>query len=80
MKREVLKIIEAWKVIEAKHTCFDYSKFEATGAEHMYFDDVSLAGTKITNANLSKLEIDGAQMGGNMNVNNALYYIKIRSG
>nr|WP_233711496.1 pentapeptide repeat-containing protein [Lederbergia citrisecunda] len=30
----------------------------------MTLEDVSLVGTKITNANLSKLEINGAQMGG----------------
>lgn len=64
MNQEHLEIKDSWKVINAKYACFDYSKFVATGAEHMTFDDVSLVGTKITNANLSKLEINGAQMGG----------------
>lgn len=64
MEQEHLEIRDTWKVIHAKHACFDYSKFVATGAEHMIFEDVSLVGTKITNANLSNLEIDGAQMGG----------------
>jgi uncharacterized protein YjbI with pentapeptide repeats len=64
MKKEDLEIVDAWKVINARHACFDYSRFVATGAENMYFENVSLAGTKITDANLSKLEIDGAQMGG----------------
>lgn len=64
MNKEHLEIKDAWKVIDAKHACFDYSKFVATGAEHMTFEDVSLVGTKITNANLSNLEINGAQMGG----------------
>lgn len=64
MNQEPLDIVNAWKVINAKHACLDYSTFVATGAEHMTFEDVSLVGTKITNANLSKLEIDGAQMGG----------------
>lgn len=64
MNQEHIEIKDAWKVINAKHACFDYSKFVATGAEHMTFEDVSLVGTRITNANLSNLEIDGAQMGG----------------
>lgn len=64
MEREQLVITDAWKVIDAKRACFDGSRFVATGAERMYWEDVSLAGTKITNANLSRLEIDGVQMGG----------------
>lgn len=64
MIQEHMDIKDTWKVINAKHACFDYSKFVATGAEHMYFEDVSLVGTKIINANLSNLEIAGAQMGG----------------
>jgi len=64
VERERLEIMNAWKVIEAKHACFDYSKIEASGAEHMQWEDVSLAGTKITNANMSHFEVDGAQMGG----------------
>lgn len=64
MESERLDIVNAWKIIDAKQACFDHSKFIATGAEHMHFEDVSLSGTKITNANLSNLEINGAQMGG----------------
>jgi hypothetical protein len=50
MERERLEIVNVWKVIDAKQACFDYSRFVTTGAEQMYFEDVSLAGTKITNA------------------------------
>lgn len=64
MERQRLEIANEWKEIDAKQACFDHSRFIATGAEHMYFEDVSLAGTKITHANLSNIEIDGAQMGG----------------
>ncbi|MCQ6557419.1 pentapeptide repeat-containing protein [Paenibacillus mendelii] len=64
MECERLEIVEAWKIIEAKHACLDYSKIEASGAEHMHWEDVSLVGTKIMNANMSHFEVDGAQMGG----------------
>lgn len=64
MEKERLEIVNEWKVIDAKKACFDYSRFIASGAEHMHFEDVSLVGTKITNANLSNIEIDGVQMGG----------------
>ncbi|WP_409340837.1 pentapeptide repeat-containing protein [Paenibacillus sp. MBLB4367] len=64
MEQERLEIANVWKVIDAKHACFDHSTFVATGAENLLFEDVSLAKTKITNANLSRLEIDGAQLGG----------------
>lgn len=36
MIQEHMDIKDTWKVINAKHACFDYSKFVATGAEHMY--------------------------------------------
>lgn len=64
MEPERLEIANAWKVIEAKQACFDNSRFECVGAERMVLQNASLAGTKITDANLSDLEIDGAQMGG----------------
>ncbi|WMT43036.1 pentapeptide repeat-containing protein [Paenibacillus sp. D2_2] len=64
MEREKIKIVNTWGLIETEQACLDGSIFIATGAERLYMEDVSLAGTKITNANLSNLEIDGAQLGG----------------
>ncbi|WP_078554092.1 pentapeptide repeat-containing protein [Bacillus alkalicellulosilyticus] len=61
---ERLEIIEATKVLNVKNACLDGSRFECCGLEHMHFENVSLARTKITDANLSDLEIDGAQIGG----------------
>jgi hypothetical protein len=43
---------------------FDYSRLINSGTQYMYFENVALKGMKIVNANLSLLEIDGAQMGG----------------
>ncbi len=40
------------------------SKFLRTCLERMHLQDVTLAGTKISDANLSDLEIEGAQLGG----------------
>lgn len=64
MQKEELVISNSWKVIKARQACFDNSSFTQTGAMNMYFEDVSLVGTKILNANLSNLEIKNAQMGG----------------
>lgn len=64
MQREELEINNSWKRIKANQACFDHSSFVQTGAMNMYFEDVSLVGTKIINANLSNLEIRDAQMGG----------------
>jgi len=38
--------------------------FHMCRLDRLRFDDVSMQGTRITNANLSDLEIDGAQLGG----------------
>lgn len=66
MKREILNTSdkETWKVINAEHTCFEGSRFVHLDAERMYFENVSIAGTKLTNVNMSNIIIDGAQMGG----------------
>ncbi|GIP38546.1 hypothetical protein J31TS4_18260 [Paenibacillus sp. J31TS4] len=64
MQTEVVAIKQATKRIEAKQASIDGSTFECVGASRMTFRDVCLAGTRITDANLSDLEIDGAQLGG----------------
>jgi uncharacterized protein YjbI with pentapeptide repeats len=51
---EVIQISETKKVIKVKRAMIDDSNFE----------DVSAKNLKITNANLSDLEIEGAQLGG----------------
>ena len=50
----VIEITETQKLISVKNACIDNSNF----------DDIQAIGVKITNANLSDLEIEGAQLGG----------------
>jgi uncharacterized protein YjbI with pentapeptide repeats len=54
MQAEEIIIHEAVKVIKANRAMLDNS----------YFDDISFKNVKITNANMSSLEIEGAQLGG----------------
>jgi len=51
---EVLRILETKKVLQVKRAMIDGSSF----------DDISAKNMKICNANLSDLEIEGAQIGG----------------
>jgi|GEM_PF-363979 len=51
---DIIEITEAKKVIKVKTAMIDRSQFE----------DISARNLKITNANLSDLEIEGAQLGG----------------
>lgn len=51
---EKIEIKEDCKVIEARNAMLNGS----------YFNDVAMTGVKIINANLSDLEIEGAQIGG----------------
>ncbi|BAU52785.1 pentapeptide repeat-containing protein [Mucilaginibacter gotjawali] len=51
---DVVTITEAIKVISVKRAMIDHSTFE----------DVSAKNLKITDANLSDMEIEGAQLGG----------------
>lgn len=51
-------------LIKVRDACLDNSTFECTSVKGLYFNDVDLSGTKITNANMSDLEIEGAQLGG----------------
>jgi len=51
-------------LIKVRDACLDNSTFECVSVKRLYFNDVDLSGTKITNANMSDLEIEGAQLGG----------------
>ena len=51
---DLVQIFEAKKTIRVKRAMIDNSNFE----------DISATGMKIMNANLSDLEIEGAQLGG----------------
>ncbi|CAN5424644.1 hypothetical protein BH09BAC6_BH09BAC6_10080 [soil metagenome] len=49
-----LRLFETVKILDVERACLDGSTF----------DDISATGIKIMNANLSDLEIEGAQLGG----------------
>ncbi|HEY2582621.1 MAG TPA: pentapeptide repeat-containing protein [Mucilaginibacter sp.] len=51
---ELMKITETGKVLNVTKACIDNS----------YFNDIRAVSVKIVNANLSDLEIEGAQLGG----------------
>ncbi len=50
--------------IKVKDTCIDNSTFENVSVQNLYFNYVNLSGTKIINANMSNIEIEGAGLGG----------------
>src|SRR5277367_2940091 len=59
-----LEVIETKKILEIKRASIEDSRFEILCMDRSYFRDVSAKNIKITDANLSDLEIDGAQLGG----------------
>ncbi|WP_211745640.1 pentapeptide repeat-containing protein [Paenibacillus sp. Marseille-Q4541] len=61
---EQIELVNTTKILDVKNACLDGSRFICAGLERIYFENVSFAGTIITDANLSNLEIDGAQLGG----------------
>lgn len=61
---ERISIIETTKMIEAKYSHLDGSTFVMLKMSKASFNDVDLRNLKIENANLSDLEIEGAQLGG----------------
>jgi uncharacterized protein YjbI with pentapeptide repeats len=63
-RAEKLTIIETAKVIDAKYSHLDGSTFGMLKMSNASFNDVDLTKLKIINANLSELEIEGAQLGG----------------
>ncbi|RXZ80970.1 pentapeptide repeat-containing protein [Paenibacillaceae bacterium] len=58
------EVIEDVRKLFVRYADISGSQFICNRAEGLYFENVSLAGSKITDANLSDLEIDGAQIGG----------------
>ena len=61
---EKLEITNAKKRLVIEDVCMDGSTFTNVSGKALLWDDVNLTGTKIKNANLSDLEIKGAQLGG----------------
>jgi uncharacterized protein YjbI with pentapeptide repeats len=61
---EKININETTKVIDAKYSHLDGSTFVMLKMSKASFNDVDLSHLKIINANLSDLEIEGAQLGG----------------
>ena len=61
---EQIVISNASKRLDVKNSCIDESSFVCGKLTRLYFEDVDMTGTKITNANLSDLEIENAQLGG----------------
>lgn len=59
-----LSIVNTKKVLDVKHADLDGSQFETVKMCHAQFKQVWMASLKIVDANLSDLEIDGAQIGG----------------
>ena len=62
--KEHLEIIEARKILDVKWSNLDDSKFRELCMNNATIHDVCATGIKITDANLSDLEIEGAQLGG----------------
>ncbi|SFL06202.1 Pentapeptide repeat-containing protein [Paenibacillus sp. 1_12] len=58
------QVINGKTVLKAGNADISGSQFICIKSEKLYFENVTLAGTKITDANLSDLEINGAQIGG----------------
>jgi uncharacterized protein YjbI with pentapeptide repeats len=61
---EPIKVQHARTRLDVSSSCADGSRFFQVMLEKSRFEDVNMAGVKIMNANLSDLEIEGAQLGG----------------
>lgn len=61
---EHLEILEARKILNVKWSNLDDSKFREFCMNNVSIEDVCATGLKIMDANLSDLEIEGAQLGG----------------
>ncbi|SHM58123.1 Pentapeptide repeat-containing protein [Mucilaginibacter sp. OK098] len=61
---EHLEILEARKILNVKWSNLDDSKFREFCMNNACIEDVCATGVKIMDANLSDLEIEGAQLGG----------------
>jgi uncharacterized protein YjbI with pentapeptide repeats len=61
---ELLQILEARKILDVKWSNLDDSKFKEFCMNNANIENVCATGVKIMDANLSDLEIEGAQLGG----------------
>jgi uncharacterized protein YjbI with pentapeptide repeats len=61
---EPTKIRKARTQLDVSEAVVDGSRFVKAMLKDCLFQDVMMAGTRITDANLSDLEIEGAQLGG----------------
>jgi uncharacterized protein YjbI with pentapeptide repeats len=61
---EHLKLFETKKILDVSRSSIEDSKFVMICMDRSHFRDVSAQQVKIMDANLSDLEIDGAQLGG----------------
>ena len=61
---EHLDLIETRKILNVKWSNLNDSTFREFCINNAYIQDVSATGVKIVDANLSDLEIEGAQLGG----------------
>lgn len=61
---DLIAITESKKILDVKRSILDGSRFEQMMMNHARFEDVSITSLCITNANMSDLEIEGAQLGG----------------
>jgi len=61
---ERTEIINKSALLEVRESRIDDSRFTKAMLGRLRFEDVNMTGTKIINANLSDLEIEGAQLGG----------------
>ncbi len=61
---ETIKIFETKKILDVNSSVIEHSKFTMVCMDGAFFDDISAKKIKIKNANLSDLEIEGAQLGG----------------
>jgi uncharacterized protein YjbI with pentapeptide repeats len=61
---ERIEVKQAEKQLDVRESRIDGSQFVMVMLSKGHFENVDMTGTKIMNANLSNLEIEGAQIGG----------------
>jgi len=61
---ETIKITGVEKPVVAAESILQHSSFTKVCLNHTVFNDVAMAFVQIINADLSNMEIDGAQLGG----------------
>ena len=61
---EHITITDSSKQLHVQKSYIDESTFSQVSLQRVAFNDVTLAGSTIVNANLSDLQVEGAQLGG----------------